>query len=313
MVTAGLPDRVKSRSPITWLPGLANFRGYRRSWLRSDMQAGVSVAAYLVPQALAYAALAGLNPVAGLWAALPPLLIYALLGTSRQLSVGPESTTALMTAAVLAPVVLNSSPGQYASCAATLALLVGLMCFVAGVLRLGFVASLLSKPMLVGYLTGIAVVMVVGQLGRMTGIAGTADTVVGQLRSLWEQAASLHWPTVLLSVSVLAVVMAVQRWAPRLPGPLIGVLGAATVVAAWSLCATASTLSARCRRGCRYRRYRHCRVSRRALSSCLRWESPSSRSPTTFSPREPSLPDPAVTSTRMPNCAPSARAISRSV
>src|SRR6478735_4009309 len=204
MFTAGLPDRLKSRSPIAWLPGLANFRGYRRSWLCSDMQAGVSVAAYLVPQALAYAALAGLNPVAGLWAALPPLLIYALLGTSRQLSVGPESTTALMTAAVLAPVLPKSSPAQYASCAATLALLVGLVCFVAGVLRLGFVASLLSKPMLVGYLTGIAVVMVVGQLGRMTGIASTADTVVGQLRTLWEQAASLHWPTVLLSVSVLA-------------------------------------------------------------------------------------------------------------
>ena len=238
MYTAGLPDGLKSRSLIAWLPGLANFRGYRRSWLRSDGLAGVSVAAYLVPQALAYAALAGLNPVVGLWAALPPLLIYAFLGTSRQLSVGPESTTAVMTAVVLAPFMLDSNPDRYASYAATLALLVGVVCVAAGLLRLGFVASLLSKPMLVGYLTGIAVVMVVGQLGRMTGIASSADTVVDQLRALWGHAASFHGPTVVLSVSVLALLFAVERWAPRLPGPLIGVLGAAAVVAAWSLSRT---------------------------------------------------------------------------
>ena len=214
MYTAGLPDGLKSRSLIAWLPGLANFHGYRRSWLRSDGLAGVSVAAYLVPQALAYAALAGLNPVVGLWAALPPLLIYAFLGTSRQLSVGPESTTAVMTAVVLAPFMLDSNPDRYASYAATLALLVGVVCVVAGLLRLGFVASLLSKPMLVGYLTGIAVVMVVGQLGRMTGIASSADTVVDQLRALWGHAASFHGPTVVLSVSVLALLFARRAMGP---------------------------------------------------------------------------------------------------
>src|SRR6185369_14994091 len=104
-------------------------------------------------------------------------------------------TTAVMTAVVLAPFMLDSNPDRYASYAATLALLVGAVCVVAGLLRLGFVASLLSKPMLVGYLTGIAVVMVVGQLGRMTGIASSADTVVDQLRALWGHAASFHGPT----------------------------------------------------------------------------------------------------------------------
>ena len=154
------------------------------------------------------------------------------------MSVGPESTTAVMTAVVLAPFMLDSNPDRYASYAATLALLVGVVCVVAGLLRLGFVASLLSKPMLVGYLTGIAVVMVVGQLGRMTGVTSSADTVVDQLRAFWGHAASFHGPTVVLSVSVLALLFALERWAPRLPGPLIGVLGAAAVVAAWSLSRT---------------------------------------------------------------------------
>ncbi len=251
MCTIVVPDWLKSRLAFqlpmpttlpqwpslgTWLPGLANLRGYRRSWLRSDVQAGLSVAAYLVPQALAYATLAGLNPVVGLWAALPPLLIYPLLGTSRQLSVGPESTTALMTAVVLAPFMLDSDdPARYASYAATLALLVGVLCIVAGILRLGFLASLVSKPMLVGYLTGISVVMITGQLGRLTGVSTSADSVVGQWRALLAAAASFHGPTVMLSISVLALIFALERWAPRLPGPLIGVLGAATVVAAWSL------------------------------------------------------------------------------
>ena len=85
------------------LPGLAQFRGYQRDWLRGDVVAGLTVAAYLVPQVMAYATVAGLPPVVGLWAALVPLAVYAVLGSSRQLSVGPESTTALMTATALAP------------------------------------------------------------------------------------------------------------------------------------------------------------------------------------------------------------------
>jgi len=107
-----------------WLPGLVGLRGYSRSWFRGDVQAGLSVAAYLVPQALAYATVAGLSPVVGLWAALAPLLAYALFGSSRQLSVGPESTTAVMTAAVLGPLTLGD-PARHAHHAAVLALLVG--------------------------------------------------------------------------------------------------------------------------------------------------------------------------------------------
>lgn len=124
------------------LPRLVILRGYQRSWLRGDLVGGVTVAAYLVPQVMAYAAVAGLPPVAGLWAALPALVVYALLGSSPSLSMGPEATTALMTAIAIGPLAAGN-PARYAELAATLALLVGVMGAAAWVLRLGFVADLL--------------------------------------------------------------------------------------------------------------------------------------------------------------------------
>ena len=211
--------------------GLANFRGYPRTAVRGDVLGGLTVSAYLVPQALAYATLAGLAPVAGLWAALPPLVIYAFLGSSRQLSIGPESTTALMTAAVLVPVVGAADPGRYAAHAATLALLVGVICLVAGLLRLGFLANLLSRPVLVGYLAGIAAMMVASQLGRLTGVTVSGESIIEQVRSFVTAVPELRWPTVALSAAVLAVIFALDSRAPRLPGPLIGIL-AATAAAA---------------------------------------------------------------------------------
>ena len=218
------------------VPGLANFRGYPRTAVRGDVLGGLTVSAYLVPQALAYATLAGLAPVAGLWAALPPLVIYAFLGSSRQLSIGPESTTALMTAAVLVPVVGSTDPGRYAAHAATLALLVGAICVVAGLLRLGFLANLLSRPVLVGYLAGIAAMMVASQLGRLTGVAVSGQSVIEQVRSFVTAVPELHWPTVVLSAAVLAAIFGLDSRAPRLPGPLIGILAATAAVAlfAWS-------------------------------------------------------------------------------
>ncbi len=218
------------------VPGLANFRGYPRTAVRGDVLGGLTVSAYLVPQALAYATLAGLAPVAGLWAALPPLVIYAFLGSSRQLSIGPESTTALMTAAVLVPVVGAADPGRYAAHAATLALLVGVICLVAGLLRLGFLANLLSRPVLVGYLAGIAAMMVASQLGRLTGVAVSGESVIEQVRSFVVAVPELHWPTVVLSAAVLAAIFGLDSRAPRLPGPLIGILAATAAVAlfAWS-------------------------------------------------------------------------------
>jgi SulP family sulfate permease len=140
-------------SPGRLLPGLTVLRDYERPWLRGDVLAGLAVTAYLVPQVIAYAGLAGLPPVAGLWAILAPLALYALFGSSRNLSVGPESTTALMTAAVVAPLA-GGDPVRHAALAAGLAVMVGLLCLAAFVTRLGFVADLLSKPILIGYRKG---------------------------------------------------------------------------------------------------------------------------------------------------------------
>ncbi len=217
-----------------WAPGVAQFRGYKRAWLRGDLLAGLTVAAYLIPQVMAYATLAGLSPIVGLWAALAPLLIYALLGSSRHMSVGPESTTALMVVAVLAPFA-SGDASRYAALAAVLGVLVGAICFLAGIARLGFLANLLSRPVLVGYMTGVALVMMASQLGKLTGASVVGDEFVDQMRSFARGMGDLHWPTMLLAGAVLALLLALDRWAPRVPGPLIAVLAAAAAVAALSL------------------------------------------------------------------------------
>lgn len=212
------------------------FPRYRRSWLRGDLLAGITVAAYLVPQVMAYAEVAGLPPEAGLWAAIGPLAVYAVLGSSRLLSVGPESTTALMTAVALAPIAAGN-PARYAALAAALALLVGGLCLLAGLARLGVVADLLSKPVLVGYMAGIAVLMMVSQLGKLTGVPITGDGALAELGSFVERAGQAHWPTLLLGTLVLAALLALQRWVPRFPGPLAAMLLAAGAVAAFPLTA----------------------------------------------------------------------------
>jgi sulfate permease, SulP family len=208
--------------PARWrrlLPGVDRLSRYERSWLRGDVVAGVTVAAYLVPQVMAYAEVAGLPAVVGLWAVLVSLLVYAAVGSSRQLSVGPESTTALLTATVVAPMAVGD-PARYAALAAALALVVGALCLLAWALRLGFVADLLSKPVLVGYLAGVGVLVIVGQLGKVTGVQVEGDTVVSQLESFVRGLGTMHGPTVLLSSAVLVLLFVGTRVFPRAPVPL---------------------------------------------------------------------------------------------
>lgn len=216
------------------LPGLVVLSGYRRTWLRGDLLAGVTVAAYLVPQVMAYAGLAGLPPVAGLWAIVPPLLLYALLGSSRKLSVGPESTTALMTATVIGPLAAGD-PARYAVLCAALAVAVGLLCLVAWAARLGFVADLLSRPVLVGYMAGVALIMIVDQLPRLTGVPVHGTEFFPQLFSFARNLPQVHPATLAFATAALVFLFGVQRYFHRLPGPLIIVLLGTTVVAAFGL------------------------------------------------------------------------------
>jgi sulfate permease, SulP family len=209
-------------------------RRYPRSWLRGDLLAGVTVAAFLVPQVMAYAQVAGLRPAAGLWAALPALVIYAALGSSRSLSLGPEATTALMTAAAIGPLAARDS-SRFAALASTLALLVGLMAVIAGSARLGFMADLLSRPVIAGYLAGVALIMIAGQLGAATGVPVAGREFPAQVASFAERAGGTRPVTVALAVSVLAFLFVIQwRW-PRAPGPLLAVLLAAGCVGAFGL------------------------------------------------------------------------------
>jgi high affinity sulfate transporter 1 len=217
-----------------YAPGVAQFRGYRPHWLRHDVAAGLTVAAYLVPQVMAYATLAGLPPITGLWAAVVALATYAIFGSSRQLSVGPESTTALMTAAVLAPVA-GGGGVRYALLAALLALLVGVISLVGALARFGLLANLLSRPVLVGYMTGIAIVMVASQFGRITGVPVSGNQVTDLVRGFARVANQVHWPTTVLAAAVLGLLLALDRWAPKMPGPLIAVLAATFVVYGLSL------------------------------------------------------------------------------
>ncbi|MFD5813382.1 SulP family inorganic anion transporter [Streptomyces sp. NPDC127038] len=222
------------RVPVPALPGLPVLRHYRRSWLRGDLLAGVTVAAYLVPQVMAYASVAGLPPVVGLWAILPAIVLYALLGSSRLLSVGPESTTALMTATVVGPLA-DGDPQRYAVLASALAVAVGLMCVLAWAARLGFVADLLSRPVLIGYLAGVALIMMVDQLTKLTGVPTDGSEFFPKLFSFLGNLDQIHPATVAFSAAALVVLYLATRFRWRVPGPLLVLVAGTAVVAAFGL------------------------------------------------------------------------------
>ncbi len=214
-------------------PGLQGLLSYQKQWLRGDLLAGITVAAYLIPQCMAYGELAGVGPVVGLWAILPPMLIYAVFGSSPQLSVGPESTTAVMTAVAIAPLAQNGS--DYASLAATSALLMSLICIVGYFARLGFLADLLSKPILTGYMAGVAGLMITSQLSKVSGLTINAISILGEIQGFLTQLNQAHWPTTIVAGLVLFFLFVIQSRFPKAPGPLIAVLLATLAVALFDL------------------------------------------------------------------------------
>jgi sulfate permease, SulP family len=211
-------------------PGLTVLRRYRRAWWRGDLAAGVTVTAYLVPQVMAYGALAGLPPTVGLWTILPSLAVYALLGSSRQLSVGPESTTALMVALVIGPLA-GGDPARYATLAAALAVVVGVLALLARLARLGVASDVVSRPVLIGYMAGVAALMISGQLEKVTGVpvpdGSFAEQVLGFLRGLDHADPA----TTALAALTLTALLLLKHFVPRAPGPILVVLAATGVVA----------------------------------------------------------------------------------
>jgi len=214
-----------------WLPGLALLLAYDRRWLAKDIAAGLSVAAIALPVGIAYASLAGVPVEMGIYAAIFPLLAYALFGSSRQLIIGPDAATCLMVAAALAPLAAGD-PQRYVALVPVLTLITGCFYLGAGHARLGFIASFLSKLILTGYLNGIALIIIVGQLPKLFGYPSTADAFFPRLAELVTAIGQSHWPTVALGLALLAVLVGLRRSLPSLPAALVVVaLGIAAVFA----------------------------------------------------------------------------------
>ncbi len=204
---------------------------YQRGWVTRDIVAAVTVCAVLVPQALAYGQLAGLSPVAGLYAALAPLIVYPLFASSRRLMAGPESGLAILTAVALAPLAAEGS-AKFAVLAAMLALMTGAVLILAGMLRLGFLADFFSRPVLLGFINGVAVILIVSQLPKFLGIKADTDSTLGTLWQVITRIGDAHWRTIALGVILLVVMAVLGRFARRVPGALV-VLGLGAVAVAW--------------------------------------------------------------------------------
>jgi len=210
-------------------PGLRQLLDYRREWLRVDLVAGVSVAAVAVPTAIAYAQLIGFEPIVGLYAAILPLVAYALFGTSRQLIVNPDAATCAIFAATVLPLAAGD-PNTLRSLSMVLAVLTGLVCIAAGIFRLGFVADFLAKPILVGYLNGVAISIFLGQIGKVFGFPMTAHRIIPTLIEFEGKLPQTHLPTLAVGLTTLAVIMGSKRLWPHAPAPLLAVMAAVALV-----------------------------------------------------------------------------------
>ena len=200
-----------------------SLQGYRRVWIRADVVAGLTVWAVLVPEALAYATIAGVPPVVGLYAAIPALVLYAAAGSSRHLVVGPMSATAALSAATVAPFA-GSDSALFVALTAALAIVTGIAGLLAGLLRLGFIASFISEPVLKGFIVGLALTIMIGQVPKFFGVPKTEGDFFQQTWGLITHLGDTQTLTLLVGVLSLAVVLACKKWFPLVPGSLLAVL-----------------------------------------------------------------------------------------
>jgi sulfate permease, SulP family len=213
---------IHARRNRSWAPLVNQFAGYRRDWLRSDAAAGLSVAAVSLPTAIAYPAIAGLPVETGLVATIFSLVGYALFGPSRRLMVGPDTATCIMLAGVLAA---SGAEGvDRVTITLALTILVGLFCIAAGFLRLGFLANFLSRPMLVGFLAGISLSLIVGQIERLTMVDIQSAGLVRPLIELAARVDQVHLLTLIIGLATL-IFLRVARYArPTLPASLVAII-----------------------------------------------------------------------------------------
>ncbi|MEA2026170.1 MAG: SulP family inorganic anion transporter, partial [Chloroflexota bacterium] len=218
---AGLPRQ--ARGVEKWVPGIRSARTYERRWLRRDLVAAIVLSALLVPQGMAYAELAGLPAITGLYTTVVCLLAYAVFGPSPYLVLGPDSSLGPIIAAIILPLAAGSME-RAVGLAGMLALLVGAIAIGAGIARLGFVSDLLSQPVRIGYMAGLAVVIIVGQLPKLFGFGIDGGNVLVDLREFATNLDQTNLWALGVGLLALGIIVVLKWWRPSLPGILIGVV-----------------------------------------------------------------------------------------
>jgi sulfate permease, SulP family len=221
MATADSQIPTSARPPaiIRFIPGLSLFRNYRRAWLLPDVLAGISVCVVMIPSVIAYSGLMGLPPQQGLYAALVPLVVYAFFGSSRQVIVGPDIAISLLIASAIGPLA-NGNPARAAVLAAAVALLSGLLLLLGARAKIGAVADFLSKPVLVGYMTGAALILIASQLNKVFAISLNNNDFFPRLAELALKINQTHWATLAFGLGLLTLLIVIKRIIPRSPAAL---------------------------------------------------------------------------------------------
>ena len=224
----------ESRPPITtrFVPFARSLSAYSGSRFRTDAVAGITVAALALPSAMAYAELAGAPVSAGLYALLLPVVAYAVFGSAPRVVIGPEGTVALLVATAIGPLAASGS-SEYAALAAMLAVLVGLVFFAARLIRLGWIADYFSQAVLVGYITGVAIVLILGQLGKLVGLSSDEDGAVREALDILRHLGDANPATVAVGAVSLLLLIVLARISKRIPGALLLVV--AGIAASWAL------------------------------------------------------------------------------
>ena len=230
-------DAPVRRLVARWTPGLTMLRAYERPWFRPDLVAGVVLAAILVPQGMAYAELAGLPAVTGLYTTIACLVAYAAFGPSRVLVLGPDSSVSPLILAAITPLLIVGDPDSAITLAGMLAIMVGLILIGLGVAKLGFIADLLSSEVRVGYLNGLAITIIVGQIPKLFGFSTDADDFLGEVGAFFDGLDQTNRATLLTGLAVLAVLLVMPRITRRVPAVLVAVVGVTVASAVLDLAA----------------------------------------------------------------------------
>ena len=219
-----MPDKHNKFQQVEkWLPGLRAVSNYKRSWLPRDLIARLVLCTLLVPQGMAYAELAGLPAITGLYTTVVCLAAYALFGPSPFLVLGPDSSLGPMIAAAILPLAAGSVDRAIAL-AGMLALIVGFINVAAGLAKLGFVADLISKPVRIGYLTGLSITIFIGQLPKLLGFSTDADGLIEEVVAFSQNIDQTNRWALGIGLLCLIIILGLKRWKPRIPGILVAVV-----------------------------------------------------------------------------------------